>query len=172
MKSFTESLKTVDDIVSKQLARLPELNKKLAEKFAAVRTKELEMYDQCMAIIAREGGSQVVFKDAGRTCVVEPLSGNRIKIVYDTVFNGSLNRHELLLYKERSDDELVPQTTDLHALSAVCEMFKRYSADVEIASRVIDTYVSYQNGLANKWTELADKIVGNDDDDDPEKSYW
>lgn len=167
MKSFTESLKTVDDIVARQLSKLPELNKRLAAKFAVVRAKEQEMYDQCMAIIAREGGTQVTFKDAGRTCVVEPLSGNRIKIVYDTVFNGATNRRELLLYKER--DELVPATTDLHTLAAEYEMFKRYSADIETAGRVVDTYVSYQNGLANSWTDLADEIESDGKDDN---GYW
>ena len=167
MNTFDESIKLVDNIYAEQLKKLPELTVKLNEKFASVRKQEHAVYDILQAIIAREGGDKVSFKDGGRTCFITPLEEDRIKIEYQCDFNSTTKLKDAIITKEEptvSDDPI----EDFDKLSREFTDLERYAAVVDLAQKVIDAYVSYQNSLSNYRTTLVEKIMGEKD----EESYW
>lgn len=168
MNSFDEAMKQVDDIYAGQLKRLPELNTKLNEKFAKAHEQETKIYDILQAIIAREGGGQVNFRDGGRTCSIEILEDNRIKISYSSDFKTATTLKDAFISKDTTTEGDDP-ITDFQTLAKEYESLERYGAVLDLAGKVIDTYVSYQNGLSNYRTTLIDKITGEKDD---EESYW
>ena len=168
MNKFDEAIKKVDSIYADQLKRLPELVEKLKDRFAYFRKKELEVYSILEAIIAREGGDKVTFKDAGRLCCITPLADNKIKVECKCDFNSVSQLNYANISKEEVPASDAP-IINFVRLGRKFEDLEVYAAGIILAQKVIDVYISYQNAQSNYRSELIAKI---NQDDDEEESYW
>jgi len=165
MNKFTEEMATVDAVMRKQDDRLNELTSKLAERVAALDKVEKSVFDDLQAIIAREGGGQVSFRDGGRTCTVEPLEDGSIKATYRSDFTSD-PLHEAFLHSSNTEETEAIENFD--ALRRAHIHYENRAAGIALAQKLIETYVSWQRAIANDRSRLIDAIVGKDD----EESYW
>lgn len=170
--SFTDQLTALDQHFADQRTKLEELTKKLNEKFGAVRVQEHRLYDELMAIVAREGGGVVSYADGGVYCQIDPSVKDGVKIDYRTEYgSGGQTQKDGIITKAEATAEDDP-ITDFQALQKGYQELISYAALVSAAQKVVDTYIGFQTRLVNENNKLIKDLTHTDDDDDDDNGYW
>ena len=170
--SFADQLTALDAQFADQRTKLEELNKKLNEKFAVVRAEERRLYDELMAIVAREGGGVVNYADGGVYCQIDPSVKDGVRIDYRAEYgSGSPSRNDGIITKaeETAEDDPI---TDFQTLQKGYQELMSYAALVSAAQKVVDTYIGYQQRLVNENNKLIKDLTRTEDDDDDDNGYW
>ena len=167
-EEFDKSISSIDNFRTEFDKQIGDLKNKLEERVKSLIDASNEIYDQLSAIIAREGGDNVSFKDGGRSCDIDVGVGeanDKYIVSYMNTYENSGQKFTTQIGK--FPDVTVPDYTDFQSLEGHFKKAKELEGQLILADKVIQAYLSYQIGLNNDRSKLS-SLIENDDDE----GYW
>jgi len=185
---FKEALDNIKKLDEQYTNRIPELGKIVVEKLTSCLEKERDCYTQLCEIFEMEGGtaiSELHFADGGRYVKIteklgddpggETMSRNGFDLKYKNIHSpdGSAERQCLI----RKIGEHPTFNVDIFGgaidttlkLENAYELLTQTAISIDLADKVIETYISWRNGIENNRSKMIKSLMPPEDDGD---SYW
>ena len=184
---FKEALDNIKKSEEMYANRIPELGKIAVEKYTSLLEKERECYMQLSEIFKIEGSTnyELRFADGGRYVKIletfeegpngETESRNGFHIEYEDIHAKDGRIAHVAEIRNAKDNptlmnDLFGGVIDTEGkLNDAYNLLIGEGQAIDLTNQVIETYISYRNGIKHKRSKMIDVLVPHEDEGE---SYW